>query len=346
MALAKFHVNPNLSFNFNKRDLSGSSLTNAALPVWKRGLAVVDMDWKRLWDHENMKLMRGYPVPDPYLFTKPNRDALNRANKMLVAWLYIRSAWLNFTTSRDDNATMIPDSQHWREFLTKTYRNSGLGEPSSEHPPATPTSTHPRPAKKQKVARRQQKREAMGDLFDFGVQTNGSPLDVHWNDSRILEASTLSPAYCQLPDRVAKEVIWDLFENNWRLELLALDRCVVTRSLLSWEEASERDLKVAKVLPGGNFIMHLLPRSDNGLGATDWKDRMEYVEAFRKLLLGWSGSHAQQLAAMSAGKRDGGSFYSEPHWVARVEEVAYPFYCQTFFDYFARLPTVPLPLPR
>jgi hypothetical protein len=100
----------------------------------------------------------------------------------------------------------------------------------------------------------------------------------------------------------------------------------------------EREAMVADILPRGLFIMHQVSTRDEGLGAKDWRDRRGYVEAFRILLRSWPGA----LAGLRLMSLDGSSNTVN---VAAVEAVAYPFYCQTFWNFAGRAPSVPHILP-
>ena len=86
---------------------------------------------------------------------------------------------------------------------------------------------------------------------------------------------------------------------------------------------------------------------DEGLAARRWEDRAEYVEAFRVLLASWPVPGAEVLGQMSAGHWDKPSFsFRNQSAVEAVKRVAYRLYCQTFFEYTGRAPTIPCSLPR
>lgn len=152
---------------------------------------------------------------------------------------------------------------------------------------------------------------------------------------------------------IIREVVWEVNEHNFRLEVLALDRTLFpvrkpARARPEDPEPEDRDCAVSDLFPNGLFILHRLPRTDQGLGAVDWQDRMEYVEAFRRLLITWGGDEAEVLKTMTACQRVRGksTFTSDEASVLAVERIAYPFYCQTFFNNFGRAASIPYPLPR
>jgi hypothetical protein len=98
---------------------------------------------------------------------------------------------------------------------------------------------------------------------------------------------------------------------------------------------------------------------DIGLEAKDFGERMLYVDKFCSLVSGWPGEVPARLKTMStfigSSAPDRGdlddTFSNATHVqgtsssVAAVEAVLYPYYCQTFFNYFGRAPSLPHVLP-
>lgn len=140
-----------------------------------------------------------------------------------------------------------------------------------------------------------------------------------------------------------RNIVWHLIEQNFRLELLALDRCLFPRHALGNQD---RDIFVAEAVPDGVFVLRRPQRNDDGLGAVQWQDRMVYVERLRLILVTWPNAPAA-LKTMTAGVFDvSGAFSTTSEArVTAVEQVAYPFYCRTFFRFFGRAATVPCPFP-
>lgn len=102
--------------NFDKFKEPVSRVTPAIGNAWKKAMGMVQSDWKRVWDHPNLKLLRGYPVLDP--FTICNGDPQGRPKVMIISWLCIRAAWLVKTTSREDSRNRIPTPNDWKDYLT------------------------------------------------------------------------------------------------------------------------------------------------------------------------------------------------------------------------------------
>lgn len=190
--------------------------------------------------------------------------------------------------------------------------------------------------------------EELEKLFGLDLKKLGGPVDVYWKGVLVKTAYDLRTQETDLAfhDGLIQEVVWDLYEHNFRLELLALDRCVIPRDGLNEASILARDYLVSDCFPRREFIFADFPKKDVGLGAKNWEDRKEYVEAFRVLLSAWPGEAGRDLGHMVAGRHSRPNLFEAKETdVLNVEHIAYPFYCQTFFDYFGRAPTLPHQLP-
>lgn len=141
---------------------------------------------------------------------------------------------------------------------------------------------------------------------------------------------------------MVQNVVWHLFEQNFRFEFLALDRSIFPRNNRTAQD-EDRDALVAKVFPSTVLVMLRPQRSREGLGAAKLEDRALYVERFRRVLQDWPGEDAKLLKMMPAVEYGPGRLTHT--FVARkleaVEQTAYRFYCQTFFNYYGRAATIP-----
>ena len=229
-----------------------------------------------------------------------------------------------------DNPVVMPSPQHWGDFLVKIAVATGL--------------------EVQRTGGGGQRGENHGDSvvmrsFFKKISALKAPVDIYWGKQLVRSAQDIGRGKIAISPLFAKEIVWDLFEHNFRMELLSLDWVLVPRKYMSGAQCAEREAKVADVVPQGLFTWSQPSLRDEGLAGRLWEDRMEYVKAFRELLSTWPGSTAGVLAVMLAGSRLGSTFVSDPDRVERVEAVAYPFYCQTFFEYSGRAPTVPFHIP-
>jgi len=281
----------------------------------------------------------------------------SRFDLYLTAWLIMRTHWLHRTTDRSSpteisstpSSTSVnqpavdrfPFGQEWRDFLTSIGSRIGLigtMVPNTNH-----TANEP--------ARKKRKKTSLHELdllFGIDLPQNLGPINVYWQGSIVVTESNIQAHICSIPPAIATEIIWDLYEHNFRLEFLALDRCIQPRELMHTAAASERDDMIASCFPQCSLISIDLLRHDEGLGARSMEDRYEWVDNFRMVLALWPGAEATALATMSAVRRSKNGSVDEafPAEVEAVERIAYLFYCQMFFDYFGRAASIPRILPR
>jgi len=160
---------------------------------------------------------------------------------------------------------------------------------------------------------------------------------VAWWPNQPTDPNMLTPT-------INSEIVWDLFEHNFRLELLALDRCAMAESWQVPMEAAIRDTLVRGVFPGdGGFLVGIMPTSNQGLAAERWEDHLPFVEKLRKLMSDWPGEPAGKLKAIGA--LDSVDFIPTPYDIEKVQRVIAPLYCQTFFDFFGRAAITPHLIP-
>ena len=329
---------PVFSRLFSKEDINeakfkipNSPFMPDSSPLWVDALRKVVHDWKRIWDYPRRRTMKGYAVLDPYQIVSEKIKA-ERVSKTVISWLFIRSSWLSRTTTNDaDNIVFMPNPQQWRDYMVKVGLSTGLEPPK---------------AKGKNTSRKDQ--TTGFDQFHAMLGFNGSPMDVYWGGVLVGTAANFVSGKLSLSHGTVREVAWDLFEHNWRLELLSINRVLLPRATMTAAQRTEREGLVLEVLPRGLFVMPTPSVKDEGLAARRWEDRMEYVEAFRVLLSSWPVPGAEVLGQMLAGRWDtsSNSFRSDRLMVEGVERVAYRLYCQTFFEYTGRAPTIPFSLPR
>ncbi len=130
------------------------------------------------------------------------------------------------------------------------------------------------------------------------------------------------------PLHIIKEIIWEIVEDNWRLELLALDRCVVSRHGMSKAEAGLRDKEVAACFPSSDFLVRVIPIWDISLGAKDVSDRVVLLKQFIKILAKWPVPKAEEFKYIKVTDIN----VVNPGYLEIVEKRAFLFYCQLFFN--------------
>ncbi|KDR70631.1 hypothetical protein GALMADRAFT_144530 [Galerina marginata CBS 339.88] len=322
----RYRVKTGRQINLDKFKDPPSPNSPEVSSLWSYALKSVNPDWHLVWDHPNQSLLRGYPVLDPSVLTSSS----TRSEVYYLAWLLFRSTCLSRTldsgarlhTATTRRGMPKPGPQEWREFLWQLGRAFSLRSDDGLH----------RPLKKAKIV------DDVATTFDFPIPVGSVLQSVYWNGEKIKSSTSIEAGSLTLDKRTCQEVVWDLHEHNFRLELLALDCCIFPRELMADSVVGLRDEMVLAVFPGQKIIGMYLPLQDEGLGARDWHYRIQYVEAFRRLLSSWHGKEAVALKMMSIGTTE--------HHVLEIEKLAYPFYCRTFFEYFGRAPCTPRRLPH
>ena len=275
----------NDAINVAKFKVPSSPMMPAVAPAWQRALEGMNKNRRNIVDHAQRKFLKGYTCLDPFMIISEDVKE-DRAAKNLICWMFVRLKWLSQTVMMDaDSPVAMPSPQHWRNFLVEVAIATGLE------------------VRRGGGARKRDARSdpaVMESFFEDKLSLN-SPVDICWGKQLVRSADDIRRGQFGILLLFTKEMVWDLFEHNFHLELLSLDRILVPRKNMSAAQCSEREAKVADVVPQGLFVWSRPPLKDEGLAGRLWEDRMEYVEAFRALLLTWLGSQAGVLAGMSAG---------------------------------------------
>ena len=176
------------------------------------------------------------------------------------------------------------------------------------------------------------------DVFDLPLDLNGSLPDLIWQGTMV----KLAAASDSIPPslHIVRKIIWEIVEDNWRLELLALDRCILSRRGMLQTDAGLRDEKVATCFPSSDLLVHVFPMWDASLGAQDSMNQLVYLNQFVGILSSWP------IPGVGDFKNVRLTTQQSPAHQESVEKQAFSFYCQVFFNYFGRAPTIPRPIPR
>ena len=262
MKSAKAHHQVNLKkFKEMKMDI----LVDVA-PCWLYALGNVDTRTTNLVDHPNSELLRGYGLPDPLIFINTFKSDVQRFSKLLYVWLAIRAGWIAHIASEQQlqggvsgsvsgQFERMPLLQHWKDYLFKVGCSVGVLFPvAAAAAPAGMSSTS---GKKQDKKRAQKEKfvEELEGVFDLSLDLNETLPDLFWQGSMVKLASASDSTLPAL--HVVREIIWEIVEDNWRLEFLALDHCLVSRREMSEVEASLRDSKVASCFPSSDLLVHV-----------------------------------------------------------------------------------------
>jgi len=246
-----------------------------ASPCWVNALASVDTRTSNLVDHQDSELLRGYGLPDPLIFINLFKSDVVRFSKFLYVWLAIRAGWIAHITSQrqlQDGSgdvsrrfAQMPLPQHWKDYLIKVGRSVGVT--FSAATTAAELSSTSEKKRDKKRAWEEKFVADLEDVFDLLLDLNGSLPDLFWQGTMV----KLAAASDSIPPllHIVREIIWAIVEDNWRLELLALDHCILSRRGMLQTDAGLRDEKVATCFPSSDLLVHVFPMWDASLGAQD-----------------------------------------------------------------------------
>jgi hypothetical protein len=307
-----------------------------AIPAWRDALKNVVFNSTR--DASLIQGAQGYAFPDPGLFfgvTTAEAQA-----KFFYNWLKYRPALIYRLAGHNSNAKPL-SSQGWRTMLHLPI--PGLEVPPHRHP--TSSSTLPkkpsagRPEQTASAKRLEVIHSLLQDCLNVdSVQVNETPTNgLMWQEQR------LSPG--ELPDqRVAQEILWELFELNFRLEFMALDSRAHTPLTVPTNGLSREDL-LLKCFPGnvgGFFLVAPTEFAHQGLAASTWQERAPFVVAVKNVVCTWSGFDKvkEHCNAVDLGQNKDVECYSESE-IDAMELAMANFYTQSFYNFFGRAAVIP-----
>lgn len=338
-------------FNVKKYAIPDFPFWPDILPVWREALANTPQDESLIRIHADSKLLRGYALMDPFLLARDDR----RGDLCLFVWLWIRSAWIAQVTTSWTPGSKFPNSQEWRNLVTYIgqrmdfdWTDGSVSSPSTI-PSLAISAPHQQPGQgttKKKIKNRAKigftgtvMDSEFAALFPLEIPQSLGPQEVYWRGRLIIEVNQLPLRPLPIPDQVRKEVIWDLCEQNFRIEVLALDRILVPRDKMPQSVALSRDGLVRDIFPSKSPVCATM--SEESLGARSTAFRAVFVNNFRRVIQSWGriGTPLAQSKFRLAPDSPDTAVYE-------LEKVAYKIYCTTFFQHFGRAPTVPHIFPR
>lgn len=143
---------------------------------------------------------------------------------------------------------------------------------------------------------------------------------------------------------LVKLILWEVYENNGRADLVALEEHHRGEQPIRDRERWERDECLTQIFPDGTFVGRSLPRREQGLSGTDWKERMPFFRHLAELEQYWpdipGGTPKPKVyTGMTREMERSRTRYLE--W----EKTVINFYVRSFFFVYYRAPIVPHVLP-
>jgi hypothetical protein len=291
----------------NKFEELQHCLLPPVMPSWGNSLQTVNRNSAlRSTDSPYM----GYVFPDPALFVSVQNE--QKTITYLKNWLRYRPAFIYRVSSATSSARPL-STQTWRTFLFSASFTENKNSTDS--------------------AFQKRRNEIMdileGCLHGDGVGINVDPLteaDFKFCDATV----SLNPP---LDQWAVQPIFWELYELNFRFELLALD-AHLTRTQNKTPQSRQQLIK--KCFPGRSLLVPDINHSMNGLTATNWKYRIPYLLAFWKVLKTWADCPEALKNIVPKGEGD----YAEEEILTLERQLA-QFYTQSFFNTFGRAAVVP-----
>lgn len=286
-------------------------------------MAAVVKDSKRI--HPDLPIHeKGYAFPDPNSLAGLRAEQLA---KKLCAWLRFRPAACAKAFVRAGLKPPVASGAVWRSLLDMD---------ASTVLPAGPI-VNPDTGKELKTSKvRGAIKELFRELLSERMQGEVTKVFWHGRTLHVQESKILD-----LDSDVVREIIWELFEHNFRYEIQALDMAAAPSEWRDTDSACFRRDAVRSIFgPDGKFIIwnDEFPRSNVGLQAERVPDRLSSLEQLRVLMTSWRDAPVtiRDVSMLDQVSR------------ALLEDREYHivlFYCQTFYDFFGRPPVCPHRIP-
>ena len=247
-----------------------------------------------------------YTVPDPGLFC----TAVQK-NKYLENWLRSRESWIWRITraSGGSNGKHYVPTKVWRDLLFLGFCDAEAlaADVSTSQTPSTssptfsakiknnPTSNNlqkkqPKPVR----AKRQEMLSSVKDVL-FGGHDDLAPVQevqqLMWRKVPVQTENGILRF-----DHIEKEILWELYEINFRCDLMMLDSKLAPSKWLTSidgsRDALDRLMQICLCFVGGDTLEFTLlppaiPAGNVGIAAENMSDCRPYLVALARLMLDW-----------------------------------------------------------
>jgi hypothetical protein len=177
---------------------------------------------------------------------------------------------------------------------------------------------------------RKSKKEDLSSLLGsawkaYGEADENVRVELRWKGKIIDEGNLVNPD-------LAREILWEISELNFRVELAALDHYV---SLVGSTGRRELISKCFHTSSPTRLYVVNLGDAGQGLGARDLRQRAPYFIALHRLMEDWKDNETL-----------GPALPASPDNCTEGQLLSFEirnanFYCRTYYRYFCRAPTIP-----
>ncbi|KAJ2917052.1 hypothetical protein MD484_g3367, partial [Candolleomyces efflorescens] len=311
-------------------------------------------------------LYLGYRVPDPNIIMNAQG---NNAVVYMATWLAQRSVHLYNLSGKGALLVKSITRQQWLHHLKgilgsiRPDSNTSLAPSEGEDDDNTTTQSNPTVPSKRSQDEGNSGRTASGKRRRWKGQTCGEYLDslslrkekldkILWYEQTIMLGNEENLREALTPD-IQAEVLWELREINWRIELMALDQVLAADQWPADSDGSDdnghgqerrlkREMMIRRVFPLNpgqrvpDFFPTEIPNVDRGVAAYHWTKRHDAIGQLRALMFSWAGCPENILTLPG---------HFAPRSSEELECAVVEYYCQAFFDTFGRVPITPCRLP-
>lgn len=297
------------------------------IPAWTAALRAVDRSSTRIRP-DLPRQENGYAFPDPNSLAAlpPAKQA-----QKICAWLSLRPATFARVFVQAGRKVPVGSGAVWR-IATDFNQVAAISNNSS---PTVNTDQMTKAAKLQ---------EAVRQLFgeELLERLRGDVDQVEWHEATL---QVRGHSIVNLDPSIVKEVIWELFEHNFRYEIVALDMAAAPSEWRDEESAVVRRDKIRQVFGhDGKFVIWSdpFPSVNIGLQAKTLEDKRFELNTLRQVCISWPGVPPNLVVCNAYN-----AYNDRPTFInlEKLEADLAKFYCQTFFDFFGRPPIVPHRIP-
>lgn len=278
------------------------------------------------------KQCTGLMYPDPVFMasvTAPNRAFA------LAAWLSIRAARCGQMLYPSAPQMPVVSSSVWRQFFWVYKRRRS---PTTALPLEPSDTGNPSLDYKLDAAT-----AAAQSMFgaEMVASMSKTSREVFWKAKAY---DVVDGALVGIGPQAVKEIVWELAELNWRYELLTLDKYAAPHLWMQEDTAGHRISAILSVYsPSSSFVLthSPFPTENISICAPTRAQQLHAFTALRRLMCEWPGCPVAIQRAVSTYIPSS----SDCPESSVVESETMCFYCQTFYEYFHRPPTIPCQLP-
>ncbi|KAK0494258.1 hypothetical protein EDD18DRAFT_1077582 [Armillaria luteobubalina] len=304
---------PVASSSSSRKDRNDHPVTHPFLPpviaVWACGLSNLVFDKTCCIGSASIK-PHGYALPPPANLTIAKN--LLKIEAMFKFWLRIRLPMLAHLSLPLYSPSVL-DQNSWKMFLSLDY----LAKANEQENPTTKAAVH-----------RAKMKEILAGCFN--------EIEVELGSGEGTSVSWRGKAYETLIVTDHQEIVWEMSEIAFHLELATLDR-------MAWEAGPNHNISHETAISScfaGPISMADIGSVNMGLAYPSWYDCAPYLCSLRQLMQTWMGLKPDIIA------KDRMSWLWTEAEILELEKALADYYVDTFFLHFGCPPTLPRYLPH